>query len=627
MRYKKVLSAVMSAIMAVTAVAVPTDFYREQETICAAEETSGSLGGDVTWTLSDDGVLTISGKGVMYEFVGNTSPFYDNRLIRSVVIEDGVTNIGSYLFDGCTSVESVTIPESVTVIGESAFVWCSSLKEVTIPEGVKSIGEGAFSYCKALKDVNIPASVEKIGNYPFLECQFLQSITVDKANQNYSSVDGVLFNKIGTTVIQYPNGAARSEYAIPDGVTTIGEYALAYSKNLTKVTIPDGVTEIGISAFLWCEKMESVEIPESALNIGEKAFACCESLVYVTLPEKLMTIEGLTFGFCYSLENIVIPGGVKFIGYSAFSYCISLTSVEIPASVDIIESEAFGDCASLESISVASENECYCSQDGVLLSKDGTELCQYPSGRPDEEYTIPDGVKLICSGAFSRNKYLTTVNIADSVEMICGNAFVECELLASVNFGENSRLSFIGSHAFSYNTVLKDIIIGESVSQASEDAFFCSGLESITFKNPQCVIGGENAERGTVCNGVDEDGVKFYNGTICGYTNSTAQEFAEKHGYSFRSLGEYTPSVTTAVTDDDPLTTTTSVSSPDTEEIMGDANGDGKLNVRDAAYIAGALAQGKGDTLPACADYNHDGKVNVRDAAAIAVFLSHPGIK
>ena len=161
-------------------------------------------------------------------------------------------------FSGCSSLKSVTIPNSVTSIGELAFQNCSSLTSITIPNSVTSIGYYAFGGCSSLTSITIPNSVTSIGERAFADCSSLNLINVDINNPNYCSIDGVLFNKDKTTLIQYPIGNNRSEYTIPNSVTSIGEWAFAWCSSLTSVTIPNSVTSIGEYAFYKCSSLTSV---------------------------------------------------------------------------------------------------------------------------------------------------------------------------------------------------------------------------------------------------------------------------------------------------------------------------------------------------------------------------------
>ncbi len=297
---KKVLSILLSLVMLFSLTA-------GLNLTAKADVSKGWCGDDVEFFLdSSTGVLTVSGKGKMFDYSENThdySPFYENSKIKSVIINSGVTNIGAEVFEGCDKLTSVTIPNSVKEICHYAFASCISLSDVIIPNGVSTIASGAFysckglksvtipdsvktieswafyscsslenlvipnsvetidsfsfNYCSSLKNVTIPSSVKSLGrndcydglNVAFFECENLKSIDVDKDNQYYSSVDGVLFNKDKTELIQYPLGKSEKTYNVPNGVTTIGSYAFYDYKNLTKITIPKSVINIEVFPF------------------------------------------------------------------------------------------------------------------------------------------------------------------------------------------------------------------------------------------------------------------------------------------------------------------------------------------------------------------------------------------
>jgi len=163
---------------------------------------------------------------------------------------------------------------------------------------------GAFRGCRKLSRIAIPDSVTSITSGSFLECEALTSITVGANNKNYSSSEGVLFNKDKTTLIRYPSDKPETIYNIPDSVTKIDDFSFYYSDNLKKVIIPDSVTAIGYGAFYFCLGLTSVEMPES-----------------------LTTIVSNIFYYCYNLESVLIPKTIISIGNSAFSKCFSLTDV------------------------------------------------------------------------------------------------------------------------------------------------------------------------------------------------------------------------------------------------------------------------------------------------------------
>ena len=284
----------------------------------ASSGNCGDSGSNVTWSLDDNGTLTISGSGKIEDYRSDIDqPWYSNRSdITSVVIEPGVTSIGSQAFYECSNLTSITIPSGLTSIGEQAFGNCTGLTSITIPSGfisigdyafwnctgltsitiqngVTSIGTGAFWNCTGLTSITIPSSVTSIGVNVFYNCTGLTDITVDSNNSSFCSESGVLFNKDKTTLIYYPLGKNDSSYTIPDGVTVIEQYAFYCNSKLTSVTIPSGVTSIGEMAFRECSGLTSVIVPSSVTSIEYNAFWCCFNLI------------------------IYIPGGIT-IGIDAF---------------------------------------------------------------------------------------------------------------------------------------------------------------------------------------------------------------------------------------------------------------------------------------------------------------------
>ena len=171
---KRLLSFVLAVLMIASllpATALAADIV--DSGTCGAE----GDGSNLTWTLESEGVLTISGSGDMYDYYFPGAPWHGSR-VKSAVIADGVTSIGSSAFDGCASLTSVTIPDSVTSIGSSAFAYCTSLTSVTIPDSVTSIGQHAFQGCESLTSVTIPDSVTSIGAYAFDTCSSLTNVTI-----------------------------------------------------------------------------------------------------------------------------------------------------------------------------------------------------------------------------------------------------------------------------------------------------------------------------------------------------------------------------------------------------------------------------------------------------------------
>ena len=270
----------------------------------------------------------------------------------SIVYDDvtyAVTSIGTRAFQSCSDLTTVTIPEGVTSIGSHAFWLCSHLTTVTLPDGLQTIDQYAFSDCdlnaiefpntltslgflsfgynRHLTSIDIPSSVVTIKVSCFSCCLSLVSFNVDPANPNYCDVDGVLFDKAMTRLIQYPAAKPGTEYVVPATVSTIAADAFSVCCNLTSIILHDGITKIMDSAFSSCDNLVSITIPESITELSSGILAGCDNLVSVSLPNSLTTIGDGAFGSCPSLYKITIPAKVETIGNGAFYFCQNLSYI------------------------------------------------------------------------------------------------------------------------------------------------------------------------------------------------------------------------------------------------------------------------------------------------------------
>ena len=253
------------------------------------------------------------------------------------------------------------------------------------------------------------------------------------------------------------------------------------------ITIPseiDGkpVTSIGYNAFSYCTGLTSITIPNSVTSIGTYAFYGCSGLTSITIPNSVTSIGDWAFHGCSGLTSITIPNSVTSIGGCAFHNCTGLTSITIPDSVTSIGGWAFNGCTGLTSINVASGNNYYSSNNGVLFNKKKTALIRYPEGKSQTSYTIPNSVTSIGNYAFCGCSGLTSITIPNSVTSIGNYAFWGCSGLTSITIPDS--VTSIGSWAFENCTGLTSITIPNSVTSIGNGAFAgCTGLTSITIPN------------------------------------------------------------------------------------------------------------------------------------------------
>lgn len=378
--------------------------------------------------------------------------------LKSVTVENGIKSVSNQMFADCTSLNEIVLPNSIESIGRRAFLNCSALESFELPDSIdtiadyafygcsginnlsisaKTIGDYAFSLCSQLEsvsfsddletigdeafkstclsEVSIPSAVSDIGERAFATNK-IEKINVEEDNQYYTSIDGVLFNKSETEIIDYPNYTQAEFYAVPQSVTSIGEYAFGGDIPLLKnVTIPDTVTKIENGAFMDFYGLEYIDIPDSVTEIGDNAFNGCSQLASITIPNSVTEIGASAFRYCSSLQSVSLTEGLKSIGDYAFSGAYELSNVTLPNSLNDISPTAFFNSENFCEYLTDASNPYFSVTDGVLYSKDKTELVSYPYGKKGNEYSVLQGTESIGDYAIICNN-LDSVYVPQSVE-------------------------------------------------------------------------------------------------------------------------------------------------------------------------------------------------------------------
>ena len=298
--HNRVLSLISVPLLLFCSVTMNKAPMASKELTASAVESSGTCGPNLIWTLGSEGTLNISGTGDMDNWSNSPWQSYD---IKKVVIQDGVTSIGSVAFYKCTSLESITIPKSVTLIGASAFNDCTSLASIILPDTVTSIGRSAFENCINLTSVVIPKSLNSIEYGLFMGCTNLKNITIPESITN---IAGTAF--LNTAWLQ----TKRNENPLVIVNDTVIEGRCCSGS----VTIPDGVTSINGWSFWDCPDLLIITIPESVRSIGPLAFNSCEKLERVFIKSVDCEIDDSKSTFSHSNEYGRWPFNGTFYGYS-----------------------------------------------------------------------------------------------------------------------------------------------------------------------------------------------------------------------------------------------------------------------------------------------------------------------
>lgn len=378
-------------------------------------------------------MVTVPGDKVKIQLVSDdTSNYYGFKvdLIESDLSEyeyiyqitDNQASIRKYIGESTNFVVPDTIERyPVTRIEKSAFEYTGeALQSILLPETLTTIDSYAFAGCNNLKSITIPASVSSIGDGAFWGCLSLENIHVSIGNFYYSSYNGILFDKLNENLLVCPE-MKTGEIALPSSTKSIAYAAFAFCENLTKITLNTGLQAIGDYAFYGCEALTALTIPEGVTDINETI------------------VEG----------------------------CINLTTLSISSTVSYI-GDIFWGLESLQNINVSAANSYYKSIGGVLFSKNGTTLLNYPIGKTGS-YSVPTGVLEISDFAFY-GALLSSVVLNNQLSQIGESAFAYCIGLASISIP--ASVTYIGDYAFDGCDTLKNAYFYGNAPQIREDIFW-----------------------------------------------------------------------------------------------------------------------------------------------------------
>lgn len=554
-------------------------------TASAAEKpTFGTFKKNIMWSFdTETRVLTISGKGDMPDADYSEYPWikYYEDDVKTVLIEEGITHIGTSAFQSMINLKVVEFPDSLESIGEKAFYF-SGIEEIALPEGITVIPDYALGYCQLLKQVYIPDSVEIIGNYAFYDTAIsgveLPSGLREIGNAAFNSCEGIksiqLGDKLETikgSVFSYCTGL--ESIAIPDSVTALGGATFRGCTNLKSVTLSKNIENIGTYLFYGCTGITEIEIPEKVKSIGAMAFVGCTSLkkVKITgditsiennafenckvleeinltdtvaqlghsafkscaklrevkLGEGLETIYADTFYNCTMLERVNIPSTVKTIGDRAFYKCTSLKEADIPSGVTAIGTSAFSDCSSLTELNFPDgENIKFgiggCSSLKSIRIPSNVEVLSLKNCASIESIEIPATVTTIAANCFMGCSSLKEVVIPETAAIESVNSlFSGCTSLERVVLPES--VTTIGNNMFAECTSLKEITVNNKITAIGEKAFYkCSSLESFPLFNDTQIIYASSF-KGTKWYESKPEGFVFIGNTLIGYNGEIAE--------------------------------------------------------------------------------------------------------
>lgn len=407
--------------------------------------------------------------------IGNFA-FWDTG-ITSITIPDSVTSMGAQMFQQCINLQSVVLGRGLTSIPDSTFSQCSNLNNVEIPNTITSIGKNAF-YKTSIKRIVLTSKEITLGKYCFWECSQLEEVVFDEGVETITVNSG--------SYPFYKPSAVRVYFS--STVSSIGKNLFSYSDSLQEIEVSqNNQNYASVDGILYDKAVTSiikvpvgikgeVNIANGVQEIPSNAFWCCYDITAINIPNTVTKINTEAFGNT-NITSISFPDSVRTFGQDIFNSVSTLKSLHLGSGASSGVDAIMRKCTSiLDMISVSEQNEKFSSKNNCLLSKDGKT--RYIS---NSQLTIPQGVEKLAHYVFYNNQSITSFVIPEGITTVDG--FSGCSNLINVTLP--STATQIANEAFTNCTSLISIAIPQTVTYIGQGAFYkCSSLTKIIFDDP-----------------------------------------------------------------------------------------------------------------------------------------------
>lgn len=608
-RKSMVLAFALAGALSLTAVSMPAAFAADTGTGGQVNAAAAPQANNDEFTVDADGVLVAYTGGAtdirIPEGVTEiSSNAFTNAQLTSVWIPASVRTIDDSAFAGqpltqVTFQDDDAHPSQLETIGDRAFSY-TPLESVSLPRSLKTAGLETFSDMAKLRSVNVGPHVQADGLFAaFARTPLLESIEVDAANQNYQSLDGVLYTKDLTHLATYPQAKnSGGSYTVAEETAFIDEGAFASAQitsvtlpshlrnvgkgafvgaRITSLTLPDGFESMDDTAFWYMSKLERVDLGGATI-LSDSAFRYDRALAEVNFrPDLNRLAEVGDFAFdTTALTSVTLPDSVTSIGKGAFSNDTALTSLHLSSGIATIGESAFVAANNLASLTVDPANTVYSVEDGALYGKGdaGRTLVLYLPTKTDTDVTVPKGTTAIADAAFANNTSLRRVVLPEGLTTIGYGAFDGDANLADIVIPDsvtvarglvNNGLDTIelGTKVTELwmtpraTTTPRHIIVhggndgevyyeGKASNGRPDSAYFGEGMTRFTFwfDTPRVLVLPSTVEEIKLAADMDDDlkaGTEIYVAAPKGSKAWTLTEKAMKNaGYNTENLFEYT---------------------------------------------------------------------------------------